>query len=75
MSTVVVSVRIRKDVREILEKAGINIAEEIRRYLEELAWKVKIREQVEKWDKLLSNIKPSSKGFSVQSVREERESH
>ena len=75
MSTVVVSIRIRRDVKETLEEAGVNIAEEARRYLEELAWKIKVREQVEKWDELLSNVKPSPKGFSEQSVREDRESH
>ncbi len=75
MSTVVVSIRIRRDVKETLEEAGVNIAEEARKYLEELAWKIKVREQVEKWDKLLSNVKPGPKGFSEQSVREDRESH
>ena len=44
-------------------------------YLEERIWEIKVREQVEKWDKLLSNVKPSPKGFSEQSVRKDRESH
>ncbi len=37
MSTVVVSVRVRKDVKEKLERAGINVGEAVRSRLEELA--------------------------------------
>jgi len=44
-------------------------------FLEELAWKVKLRRQIEKWNRLLGGVKPSLEGFSVESVREDRESH
>jgi hypothetical protein len=44
-------------------------------FLEELAWKVKLRRQIEKWDRLLAGVKPSREGFAVGSVREDRESH
>jgi len=74
MSTVI-SVRIRKELKEELERAGINVVEEVKKRLEELAWKLIIKRQVNKWDKILSNVKPSMKGFSVKSVREDRESH
>ncbi|MGC9149385.1 MAG: VapB-type antitoxin [Sulfolobales archaeon] len=73
--SVVISVRIKKEIKDILEENGINISEEIRRYLEELAAKVKIRKYIYKWDKLLEDIVPSESGFSVRSVREDRESH
>ena len=43
--------------------------------MEELAWKVKLRRQIEKWDRLLAGVKPSREGFAVGSVREDRESH
>jgi len=72
MSTVV-SVRIRKEVKEVLERAGIDIGAEVRRFLEELAWRVRIREQVEKWDGILERTKPSPRGFAERSVREDRE--
>jgi len=74
MSTVI-SVRIRKEVKEILEDSGVNISEEVRRFLEELAWKVKIRKFIEHWNELLKDVKPSEKGFSVKSVRGDRETH
>jgi len=73
MSTVI-SVRVSKEIKEELEKAGVDVAKEVRKLLEELAWKVRVRKQVESWDRILSNIKPSVRGFSAESVREDRES-
>jgi hypothetical protein len=71
--SVVISVRIRREIKEILEQNNVNISEEIRRFLEELAWKIKIRKFVEEWDKILTEMRPSEEGFSVRSVREDRE--
>ena len=75
MSTTVISVRVKKKIKDLLEKEGIDIADEIRRYLEELAEKIIIRKYIEKWDNLLRNVKPSEKGFAEKSVREDREGH
>jgi len=71
----VVSVRISEEVKKILKESGLNISEEVRRYLEELAWKVKIRRFIAKWDEVLKDVVPSERGFSERSVREDRESH
>jgi len=73
--SVVISVRVKKEIKELLESEGVNIAEEVKRFLEELAYKVRIRKYVEKWDRMLEGVKPSPKGFSVSFVREDRESH
>jgi hypothetical protein len=73
--SVVISVRVKKEIKELLESEGIDIAEEVKRFLEELAYKVRIRRYVEKWDRMLEGVKPSPKGFSVSSVRGDRESH
>ena len=37
----VVSVRVRKEVKDTLEKAGIDVAGKTREYLEELAWETR----------------------------------
>jgi hypothetical protein len=74
MSTVI-SVRIRREIKKTLEKGGVNISEEVRRFLEELAWRVKTRRFIEHWNELLKDVRPSEKGFSVKSVREDREGH
>jgi hypothetical protein len=72
--SVVISVRVPEEVKKILEENGVDIAEEVRKHLEELAWKIKIRRFVEKWDEILKNVKPSEPGFAVKSIREDRES-
>jgi len=72
--SVVISVRVPEEVKKILEENGVDVAEEVRKHLEELAWKIKIRKFVEKWDEILKNVKPSEPGFAVKSVREDRES-
>jgi hypothetical protein len=71
----VISVRIRREIKETLEGCGVDIGEEVRRFLEELAWRVRARKFVERWNELLKDVKPSEEGFSVRSVREDRESH
>jgi hypothetical protein len=70
----VVSVRVPEEVKRILEENGVDIAEEVRKHLEELAWRIRTRRFIEKWDELLKNVKPSEPGFAVRSVREDRES-
>lgn len=73
--TTVVTIRIKKEIKEVLEKAGVNIPKVVRQHLEEFAWKLQLKEETEKLRKLLENVKPSEKGFSEKSVREDRESH
>lgn len=70
----VISIRVRRDIKKILEEEGINIGEEVRKFLEELAARVKLKRYVEKWSKLLESVTPSDKGFAARSVREDRES-
>jgi len=71
----VVSIRIDDRVKKILERAGINISKEVKRYLEELAWKIELQEAVKEVSELLEKVPPAEEGFSVRSVREDRESH
>ncbi len=74
MSTVI-SVRIKKEIKEELEKHGIDISQEVKKFLEELYIKVKAKEYVNKWIEELKDVKPSEEGFSTKSIREDRESH
>ena len=75
VQTTVITTRIKKEVKEVLERAGINIPTVIKTYLEELAWKLQLSVETEEMRKLLENVKPSEKGFAEKSVREDRESH
>ena len=74
MSTVI-SVRINEKIKEELEKHGIDISQEVKKFLEELYIKVKAKEYVNKWIEELKDIKPSEEGFSTKSIREDREGH
>jgi hypothetical protein len=75
MQTSVITVRIRKEIKETLERAGINIPEVVKQRLEELSWKLQLKEETERMRKILENVKPSEAGFAEKSVREDRESH
>jgi len=72
--TEVISVRVRKEVKRELEEMGVNISEEVRNFLEELAWRARIKRKIGEWRSILDRTKPSEKGFSVRSVREDRDS-
>jgi hypothetical protein len=61
--SIVISIRIKKEIKELLEKENININEEVKKFLEELANKIKIRKYIAEWDKILENVKPSEKGL------------
>jgi rRNA-processing protein FCF1 len=65
--TSVITVRIRKEIKETLERAGINIPEVVKQRLEELSWKLQLKEETERMRKILENVKPSE--------AENRESH
>jgi len=73
--TTIITIRIKKEIKEALERAGINIPNIIKKHLEEIAWGLQLKEEIEKMRKLLENIKPSESGFAVKSVREDHESH
>ncbi len=73
--TATIAVRVKKEIKETLEKAGINISETVRKHLEEIFWKLQLKKETETMRKILENVKPSAKGFAEKSVREDRESH
>ena len=71
----VVSIRIDEKIKKTLERAGINISKEVKKYLDELAWKIELQEAVKEISKLLEEASPAEEGFSVRSVREDRQAH
>ncbi len=71
----VVSVRISEKVKRILDEAGVDISREVRRFLEDLAWRVEAGRRLERFLDETRDIPPAEKGFSIESVREDREGH
>jgi antitoxin component of RelBE/YafQ-DinJ toxin-antitoxin module len=68
----VIRVKIKEEIKKELEKHGIDISQEVRKFLEELYIKIKAKEYVNKWIEELKDVKPSKKGFSTKSIREDR---
>ena len=68
----VIRVKIKEEIKEELEKHGIDISQEVIKFLEELYIKIKAKEYVNKWIEELKDVKPSKKGFSTKSIREDR---
>ncbi len=70
----VVSVRIKKETKEALERNGVDISLATRAYLEKLAWKSTSKKNIRELHKLIERkVKPSQKGFSLKSIREDRD--
>jgi vacuolar-type H+-ATPase subunit D/Vma8 len=73
----VFSVKIRRDLKEKMERYSdkVNWAEEVRRFIEE---KIRLLEAEENYRAILSELEKVSwsvsKGFSTESVREDRDS-
>ena len=61
--------QIRKEVKEVSERYGINISAVVEEYLEGLAWKVKVKETLDKLGKLLKKVPSALRGYAVKSVR------
>ncbi len=73
MESEVASIRLRKGTVSRLKKLGINVSQEARKFLEELAWKTDARNTVLEIEEIMKRkSRPSKKGFAVKSVREDR---
>ena len=76
MMSEVISVRVPKGTKSELEAAGINTSEEVKAYLEELAWKTRSRRALDEMNEVISKrVKPSKKGFASAQVRKDRDAH
>jgi hypothetical protein len=71
----VISIRVDDKVKKILKESGVDINREVKRFLEDLAWKIEVKRRVEQLNILLKDVSPAKEGFSTSSVREDRESN
>lgn len=71
----VVSVRVDAKVKKKLEQAGVDVPAEVRKHLEDLAWRVELKERLDRLDKIVKEGPSAPRGFAAKSVREDRESH
>lgn len=74
MDSVVVSVRIKRETKESLEREGIDVEKTVKDFLIQRAAQIKLRKTVERLARSIKrNVKPSKRGFAVKSVREDRD--
>jgi len=71
----VVSVRVDEKVKKSLEEAGVDVPSEVRKHLEELAWKVELKKRMDRLEGSLRDMPTAPRGFAARSVREDRDSH
>jgi polyhydroxyalkanoate synthesis regulator phasin len=71
----VVSVRVDEKVKRRLEEAGVDVPAEVRKHLEDLAWRVELRQRMAYLREKIKDVPPAPRGFASKSVREDRESH
>ncbi len=70
------SVRIRKEVIDALEEAGVDVAGKTRAYLEDLAWETQGKAALADLHKIVQKgVKPADKGSAAKLVRKDRDAH
>jgi hypothetical protein len=74
MDSVVVSVRIKKEVKRELERDGIDVESMVKQYLMERVTRIRFRKTMAKLEKLIKiGVKPSPAGTAARWVREDRD--
>lgn len=76
MDSMVISVRVKKELRHKLEREGIDVEKAVKDYLNQRAAQIELRRSIGKLRGIIAkDVKPSKKGFAVHSVREDRNAH
>jgi hypothetical protein len=74
MESAVISVRLEKGVKERLEKEGVDVSYEFKKYVQRRIALLELKKTVKELTVIIKkNVKPSEKGFAVRSVREDRD--
>jgi len=74
MDSVVVSVRIKKELKAKLEKEGIDVEKAVKDYLAQRAAQIELKKVIERAAEILKSdkVKPSKKGWALRTVRYDR---
>lgn len=69
-----ISVRIRKEIKNELDDEGVDVESAVKQYLTERAARVRFRKAMAKLHKLIEkNVKPSPAGTAARLIREDRD--
>jgi hypothetical protein len=74
MDSVVISVRVNKEIKAKLEREGINVEQFIKNALMYRAKQAELKKAVEGWKETIKrSVKPSKSGFAEKAIREGRD--
>ncbi len=74
MESTVVSVRIEKDVKDKLEKEGIDLSYEFKKYIQRRIALLNLKKTIDELAVVIDKkVKPSKKGFAESFVRHDRD--
>ncbi len=73
MGSEVISIRVRKGTAQRLRRLRINSSRKARSYLESLVWKEEAKQTIAELEAMVKkHSKPSKAGFTIASIREDR---
>ena len=66
MDSMVISVRVKKELKHKLEREGIDVEKAVKDYLNQRAAQIELRRSIGRLKEIIAkNVKPSKKGFAV----------
>ncbi len=71
--TVVIGIRVPKELKEELERLGINYSDEVRKFLTELVREKRAEKLIKEIDDFMARIKPIKENFAAELIREDRD--
>lgn len=74
VDSVVISVRVKEEIKSKLEKEGIDVEKSVKEFLMQRAMQIDLKKTITRLAKDIErNVKPSKRGFAVKSIREDRD--
>lgn len=71
--TVVIGIRVSKELKEELEKLGIDYSSEVRAFLAKLVKEKRAEKLIKEIDEFMAKIRPIKENLSAELIREDRD--
>ncbi len=71
--TVVIGIRVPKELKEELERLGINYSDEVRKFLTKLVREKRAEKLIKEIDNFMARIKPIKENLVAELIREDRD--
>ncbi len=70
--TVVIGIRVPKELKEELERLGINYSDEVRKFLTKLVREKRTEKLIKEIDDFMARINPIKENLAAELIREDR---